>query len=259
MTQPWSPFQLYHTAGRAPVVLVCEHAAAEVPPDFAELSLPPDQAQSHAVWDIGALNLARGMSQALDAPLVAGGVSRALYDCNRPVEAPDAIPTQSERICFPGNADLTPAQRDLRHRLIHDLFHAATAQVIAAQRAKLDTPVAVVTVHSFTPVYHGEKRALEIGFIHHGDPTLSIAACQIEQSKSRYRAALNAPYSRADGVTYSLEKHGDALGLHTTMIEVRNDLIADPTQAQDMAIHLADTLRGALASLAKDAAKDRPA
>ena len=46
------------------------------------------------------------LSAVLDALLVAGQVSRLVYDCNRAPTAPDAIPARSEIYDIPGNRDL---------------------------------------------------------------------------------------------------------------------------------------------------------
>ena len=82
--------------GPSPVLLLCEHASRRLPPEFGDLGLSADVRSSHVAWDPGALNLARHLAVALDAPLVAGGVSRLLYDCNRPPDAPGAVPARSE-------------------------------------------------------------------------------------------------------------------------------------------------------------------
>ena len=38
----------------------------------------------------------------------------------------------------------------------------------------------------------------------------------------------NEPYSAMNGVTYTLEHHGDGRGLDATMIEIRHDEILEP-------------------------------
>lgn len=249
VTIPWTPINFLRTDGSAPIVLICEHASNNFPEDFSGLGLDEAARMSHAAWDIGALAVASTLSESLDAPLVSCGVSRMLYDCNRPLSAPDCIPAKSELIAVPGNEDLSAAQRNLRYRLIHEPFHLAASGLIAAQQAKLRGPVAIVTIHSFTPVYYGKPRDVEIGFLHHGNAELSIAAHGIEREKGRYRAELNEPYDAADGVTYSLCKHADVNRLHSTMVEIRNDLVDTEAKAIEVGEHLAETLRQAVAEV----------
>jgi hypothetical protein len=46
----------------------------------------------------GALSVSRHPSASLDVPLIAGGVSRLVFDCNRLPESPSAIPERFELI-----------------------------------------------------------------------------------------------------------------------------------------------------------------
>ena len=97
--------------GAGPAVLLCEHASAHIPAAYRGLGLSPAERKSHAVWDPGACALARRLSALLDVPLIAGAVSRLVFDCNRPPEAPSAMVERSELIDVPGNRNLTAAQR----------------------------------------------------------------------------------------------------------------------------------------------------
>lgn len=247
MAKPdFDPVRHYNMTGAAPVVLICEHASCEIPDSLDGLGLDAAARRAHVAWDIGAFDVARALATALDAPLVAGGVSRLVYDCNRPLEAPDAIPARSEIYDIPGNAGLDAAARAARHDAIHDPFHAAVTQVIDDKIAS-GTPPAVVTIHSFTPVYNGVRRTLDLGFLYHADDrALADAALEAETRAGRHVARLNEPYDASDGVTYSLARHGVSRGLPALMIEIRNDLIDTPDSAARMAGHLARTLTRAL-------------
>lgn len=224
--------------GRGPVVLVCEHASAFIPATLHDLGLSNADRMSHAVWDPGALNVARAMMQALDAPLVAGRVSRLVYDCNRPPTAPDAMPDQSERILVPGNRGLTDADRAQRVSEIYEPFRRLLTEVMG-----LRPGAALVTVHSFTPVWNGQRRDAEIGLLHDADPALAQAMLD-RSAHLPARAELNVPYAARDGVTHTLRLHGTARP--NVMIEVRNDLISDGASAEAMGAALAETLKAAL-------------
>ncbi|MFD2857352.1 N-formylglutamate amidohydrolase [Seohaeicola zhoushanensis] len=227
-------------AGAAPALLLCEHASAEIPAEFRELGLPPETRFSHAAWDPGALTLSRHLSAAMGVPLVFGAVSRLLYDCNRPPEAPDSVPEKSEIHEIPGNRGLSPeARADRANRIYHPFCAAVDAAMEAAR------PAALITVHSFTPVYFGKHRPVEIGVLHDTDTRLADALLA-ELEGAPYRIERNQPYGPADGVTHSLKRHAIARGLPNVMLEVRNDLLADPARAADVAALLARTLPAAL-------------
>ena len=247
--QEWSPVRFYGTNGTAPIVLICEHASFDFPADVGTLGISPATRTSHAAGDIGALVMAKSLSRRLSAPLVFGGVSRLIYDCNRPLAANDAIPCRSEIHDIPGNQTLSDSEKRARHGLIHDPFHTAVDRLVQAQSDRTALPVTVITLHSFTPVYHGKRRELDIGFLFDKFPLFSELAVAVEQARGTYRADLNKPYDSMDGVTYSLAKHADARGLQSTMIEVRNDLIDTAPTAEAMAAHLETTLRVALEQL----------
>jgi predicted N-formylglutamate amidohydrolase len=90
---------------------------------------------------------------------------------------------------------------------------------------------------------------VEFGVIHDSDPSLAKAIVAMS-APSGLRTALNAPYSAADGVTHTLRLHASPYGLPNAMLEVRNDLIASPDMADDVASRLAPLLSGAIASAA---------
>jgi predicted N-formylglutamate amidohydrolase len=242
----WTAVERFRPDGAAPVVLVCEHASRHIPADLNDLGLTGAALTSHAAWDIGALAVARGLAERLDAPLVAGATSRLVYDLNRPLESPTAIPPVSEVFEIPGNQGLSDTARRDRFDRLHTPFHNALAETVATQRARVAGPVALITVHSFTRIYLGQERAVELGYLFHSDGALAQAALQVELTRCQYASALNEPYGAGDGVTYTLEKHGESQGLPALMIEVQNDLIETPEGAAAMADHLAETLRAIL-------------
>ncbi|MGI3211790.1 N-formylglutamate amidohydrolase [Roseovarius tibetensis] len=244
--EDWSAVRVTGAERPAPVVVVCEHAACHIPADLHDLGLDDAVRRSHVAWDIGAADMAHSLARALDAPLVEGTLSRLVYDCNRPLASPDCIPERSEVFDIPGNRGLDAQARQGRFLRVHEPFHAAVGQTCRAQTQRTGQPVALVTAHSFTPVYRGTPRSVEIGFLHHEDASLAWAALQAERDKGVYEVALNAPYSATDGVTYTLARHGDGEHRPALMIEVRNDLLPDAAAAERMGRHLADTVGRAL-------------
>ena len=81
-----------------------------IPRSLQDLGLPASELHRHIAWDIGALGLARGMSEALDAPLIAQNYSRLVIDCNRDPRVPTSIPQISEWVVVPGNLDRSAAE-----------------------------------------------------------------------------------------------------------------------------------------------------
>lgn len=229
------------------IVLVCEHASCYIPAELNDLGVSAAARHSHVAWDPGAMSVAQHMSKDLDAVLVASTVSRLVYDCNRPPEAPDAIPARSEAYDVPGNVGLTEEEKRARVARYYTPFRKR----LASQVSRHTDPV-IVTIHSFTPIYNGETRDVEIGILHDSDSVLANAVMRVA---SDYNVRLNAPYGPDDGVTHTLKEHALKHGHLNVMIEVRNDLIADEAAQAAMSRKLTGWITQALETVRVDACK----
>ncbi|OCJ05096.1 N-formylglutamate amidohydrolase [Rhizobium sp. AC44/96] len=232
--------------GPSPLLVICEHASRRLPERFGTLGLSEEALRSHIAWDPGALAVARGISEALDATLVYQRFSRLIYDCNRPPESPGAMPEKSEVYDIPGNARLGDEERHARTKALYIPFHDAIRALIRDRKARGQETV-IATVHSFTPIYHGKTRAVEIGILHDEDSRLADGMLEAaEAGPHRYKIERNEPYGPADGVTHTLILHGVSNGFRNVMIEVRNDLISDETGQGVMAGYLTGLLQQSL-------------
>lgn len=226
------------------VVIVCEHASNAIPTEFADLHLDAATLQSHVAWDPGALGVARELRRLLFADLVAGSVSRLLYDCNRPPDAISAMPAVSELYEIPGNRNLSAADRAARVAAIYVPFRTALAQILDERGTGV-----VVTVHSFTPIYFGTRRTSEIGILHDTDTRLADAILSTLPQNFPFKVACNVPYSASDGVTHTLKEHAIGRAWPNVMLEIRSDLIETPARQATIAAYIADLLSGAISHL----------
>jgi predicted N-formylglutamate amidohydrolase len=242
-----SVVQVSRSEARSAIVLICEHASFHIPAELNDLGISVAARCSHVAWDPGAMAVAQRMSQDLDAVLVASTVSRLVYDCNRPLSATDAMPASSETYNIPGNVGLTDAERCARVARYYTPFR----ERLASQIARRTDPI-IVTVHSFTPIYNGKKREVEIGILHDRDSLLADAMMQVACG---HDVRLNAPYGPEDGVTHTLKEHAVKHGHLNVMIEVRNDLIADESGQTAIAKTLTGWITQALEILGVDACR----
>ena len=146
-------------AGRV-LVLSCEHGGPRVPPGFAYLFDNPTARRllaTHRGWDPGALAVARALAGALDAPLHAAQVTRLLVDLNRSPHHRDLFSVYSRRL-DPASRERVLAQH---YRPYRDALQAHIHGAIRGGRRVLH-----VSVHSFTPVLHGEPRRADIGLLY---------------------------------------------------------------------------------------------
>jgi len=246
-----SDVQLINAAGNGRFVLVCEHATNFIPPEFSDLGLNEAERHSHIAWDIGAFEVAKALSERLNAPLIAPVVSRLVYDCNRPVQVQSAVPEKSEIYDIPGNAGLTDDDRSARSDRFYQPYRKALMNVIEQAAGEGRQP-AIVTIHSFTKLFHGQNRILDLGLVHDEDARLANEIVALNQVDGAFIARTNEPYGPRDGVTYTLVEHALGRGLLNVMIEIRNDLIANPDGQTAMANRLAGYLLSAVVNLDAD-------
>ena len=244
-----SPVAVVNVHGRGPIVLICEHASRYIPDPFGALGLSPEDQLRHIAWDLGALGLASELSAMLDAPLVHATYSRLLLDLNRPIDASDSIVETSEGTVIPGNVGIDPPHRELRQQRIYAPFHAEL-DALVDRRIASGLPTCVVSIHSFTPRYHGIDRPWHVGVISRNDRSLADALLAALGAEPGLCVGDNLPYGPQDGVYHSLERHGEARGLRGAMIEVRNDLLDDADSRKRWAQTLRRTLESALREIA---------
>jgi predicted N-formylglutamate amidohydrolase len=232
--------------GSSPFVVVCDHASNFLPEEYGTLGLEPAELSRHIAWDPGALPVAQRISEVLDAPLVESCVSRLLIDCNRPLDAPDLIPQISENTEIPGNHNLGAAELARRIALAHQPFHDLIDDLIS-ERLRYGRSTWLVSVHSFTPIYKSVPRPWQVGIIHDDDTRLAMPTVEALQRTGAV-IGINQPYSPADRVYYTLERHARSRGLRCAMIEIRNDEIARERGQSLWGSRLGEILAGVAAS-----------
>lgn len=237
-----------NAGGSSPFVLVCDHASRTIPEIYGDMGLTEAERLSHIAWDPGALAVSEGLSVRLDAPLVASRISRLVIDANRDENSPGLIWTLSEATRIAANEDLPATERQHRIEAYHRPYHAAI-EALLERRREAGQETILVCVHSFTPVYLGVARPWEIGLIHGRDDryTRALQAILATEEPS-LQIGWNEPYSALTGVTFTLEHHGDARGIESTMLEIRNDEIRDRAGVERWIDRLARALTRAAAT-----------
>ena len=235
--------------GSGPFVFLCDHASNRIPDDCAQFGFEQDALATHIAWDPGALGVARHLSLSLDAPLVWPDVSRLVIDCNRSQDATSLIVVESEGRAVSANRGLSAEERARRLGRIHAPYHDAI-EAILERRQAARWPTALVAIHSFTPVYLGKPRPWQIGIVFGDDRRLADLLIRALKSDPVLNVGVNAPYSPADHVYYTVERHAGPRHLPAAMIEIRNDEIGEEVGQFSWAERLARTLAAAERNLA---------
>ena len=249
--QDVSPVFEQNVAGRSPFLFTSDHYGQLIPRQLGDLGLPASEFERHIAVDVGIAGVAGRLSDHLNAHLIAQRYSRLVIDCNRPPHVASSIPLISEATTIPGNEGLSRAAAAVRRRAIFDPYHRAIGAVID-RRLRDGTATVLVSLHSFTPVYAGIKRPWHIGALYHRDTTLPPLLLRALKSEGDLVVGDNEPYAVSDDTDYTIPVHGEARGLINTGIEIRQDLIADPSLQQQWADRLARILGDLETQLRRD-------
>jgi predicted N-formylglutamate amidohydrolase len=237
-----APFVILHEHGTAPALVICDHASRAFPRAMDRLGLPELAGWQHIAWDIGAGELARGLSHALDAPAVLAGYSRLVVDCNRHPEDPEAFRRESDGWVVPGNASLDEFERRLRLGCFFDPYHEAIAAMLADFRRRAVVPM-VISVHTFTPAMAGTARPWHVGVLWDRDEASARRLMEGLRAVEGLVVGDNEPYSGKHPSDYTIDHHAERAGLPHVCIEVRQDTLESPAGVERWVRLLARLLR----------------
>jgi predicted N-formylglutamate amidohydrolase len=230
----------------AGALVICDHARNALPREYGTLGLPREALQRHIAYDIGGAWMARRIAARLGAPALLSTFSRLLIDPNRGADDPTLVMRYSDGAIVPGNARADAGEIDRRidayWRPYRDAVQAQTEAMLATGE-----PTAIVSIHTFTPVWRGVARPWKVGVLWDADPRLPSALLA-----ELARGGL-APHEIGDNEPYDGGLQGDTIdavatarGLSNVLIEVRQDLVATRTQAEAWADRLAGMIARAL-------------
>lgn len=244
----WQPV---HTIGKnrpSRWLVVCDHATNVVPPGVANGSLgisEKDMAR-HIAYDIGAAGVSIRLAELMNAPAVLSNFSRLVIDPNRGEDDPTLVMQLYDGTIIPANKGVDELEIDRRLQLCYRPYHAAIAEIAMRQQETV-----VVSVHSFTPQLRGRPlRPWHIGFLHADDTRLSDEVAKLLRADPQWCVGLNVPYTgKLLGDT--IDKHAILHQRQNTLIEIRNDLIAEESGQLEWAERFAHLLPRALVAAEK--------
>jgi predicted N-formylglutamate amidohydrolase len=243
-----APVHVLHENGSSDFVLTADHAGKLIPRRLANLGVAAADLERHIAWDIGIAAVTERLSALLDATAALQTYSRLVIDCNRDPSWPSAMPTVSEYTEIPGNANLTEAERAARASEIFSPYHDRITALLDA-RAAAGRRVVPVAMHSFTPVFKGEPRAIEVGVLFFRRTKLADIMLELLRREGDLTVGENAPYALTGDSDYSIPFHAERRGLEHVELEIRQDLITSPEGQAAWAARFARLLTEALPRL----------
>lgn len=237
--EQFSPAEVINPQGDFPLLLVCEHASDNIPSELNDLGVSPETRKSHAVYDIGAKGVAIEISRILNCPLIISNVSRIVIDCNRDPYSPASVPAQSEIHFIPGNKFIT---REEHHRRVQTYFHPFH-DLVETYLNNNPWIKSFIAIHSFTPVFYGVDRHVDLGVLFEVENMLAEYLLQMLIEIDIFRVVPNEPYKPDPKVVHTVKRHAAARNLPNVMVEIRNSLIRTETNQKRMGRLLAEPIR----------------
>ena len=243
-----SPVRVLREDGRSDLFLTADHAGRAMPRSLGRLGLAESDLDRHIAWDIGIAAVTERLSAVLDATAVLQSYSRLVIDCNRDPGRAQLDPGDQRVDVHPrqprshvGTARDAPAG-------VFEPYHARIRTLLDARQAAQRRTV-YVAMHSFTPVFKGESRAMQVGVLYNRDAQLANVMLDLLRAEGDLMVGDNAPYAVSDVTDYGVPVHAERRGLRHVEIEIRQDLIADAAGQAAWAARFDRLLRIALKRL----------
>lgn len=223
-----------HVPGDGPVLLTCEHATQRVPEPWSWPEADERLRGTHWAFDLGAADVTRKLAARIGSEAVLSNFSRLLVDPNRQLTSSTLFRTEADGAPVALNAGLTDDEKEQRLSRLYRPYHAAMDVAVGRSSA----PV-ILSMHSFTPLYEGTPRAMEIGVLFDTEERLA-AEFGGAFHRAGFEVAYNEPWSGKGGLMYAVESHAVTHGRRAIELEMRQDLAVRPADQERIVAVLAE-------------------
>lgn len=205
------------------LVLTCEHASARIPEPWIWHEEDRWLLDTHWAYDLGAAEVTRELATRLKCPAILSHFTRLLVDPNRGRSQEGLIREIAENRPIRSNQSLTSEEIERRIEALYLPYHQKISETLL-----FHPQASLLSIHSFTPIYEGYPRTMELAvlFDRHEELAQQFAACL---AKDGWKIALNEPYSGKHGLAFSCESHGQQHQRSCLEIEIRQDLLTEPS------------------------------
>jgi len=223
------------------IIISCEHAGNTVPEEIAPiLSGCSAVVNSHEGYDIGALEIAKGMAAALDSPLFYHTFTRLAIDVNRSLTNPH---------CFSRyTAGLSTAKRNV---LRYSYYYPYRQKLLEALEEMISRTKSVIhlSIHTFVPILKGEVRTADIGILFDpsraGEKDLAMRLGNaLEKHSSSMHIKYNYPYTGiSDGIASAMRKIFNGVEYRGIELEINQQLCTTTVKQKECVEMLAECFR----------------
>lgn len=209
------------------LIITCEHAGNLVPKKYESLfSQSAEVLNSHEGWDPGAWDIALYLGHQLNVVPFGCHTTRLLIEANRSL--------YSHQLFSRYTTHLDDNKKEILIKEVYNPYR----QNIQLKIDQLKKPVLHLSIHSFTPLYHGKERTVELGLLFDPNRKSENEFCrnlklELNQIIPDLKVMDNEPYLGIDdGLTSyfrSLYSDDQYLGIE---IEVNQKFIGDLSQIE---------------------------
>ncbi len=234
-------FEYYGFSKPARYLFSCEHASNRVPyPLVSSLSDKNDILHTHWAWDIGTKLLVQELVQLSQSTSILARFTRLLVDANRNKNRQDLIVPTVEGLPVSFNQNLDEAEVAWRLDTYYNPYHNAFSKLVE-QRCQHEAPFLLISVHSFTPVWKGRVRTMDIGILFNSFDEI-VYPLKKELEHEGFFVEMNEPYSGRFGLMYSVERQGLEFNIPHIELEFNQAQICTPDRIRRTAVKVFNAL-----------------
>jgi len=224
------------------IAITAEHASNALPEGYSwSESDRAFFADEHWGWDKGSLDVALHLAKELKCVLVHSLYSRLLLDVNRDLPSETLFRLSGDGRIIDLNRNLDEEEEDKRIDKYYQGYYRALREVSTKIK-----PQYVISVHSFTPLYEGNPRTLEVGILVNYSDELAQKVHD-EFKKRHHNVAINEPYDGKEGLAAlgSMLYAKVPITREGIQFEFRNDLFNDPVRGDKIKNDTVEAVRAA--------------
>lgn len=220
------PYTLVNEGRIGPFIFSCEHASNRLPAEIRVTTKDQHFLQTHWGWDIGAENVTRHLVKATDSQGILATHSRLWIDLNRSLDRTDLIRLETDGHPLSFNHNLSNHDEQERLQQVYVPFHTAYNELVA-RRCQDSRSVTLISIHSFTPVWNGSVRTMDIGVLFDECEELGTKLAALLKKEGLF-VEVNAPYTGRGGLMFSVEDKGKRHRCPHLELEINQALICTP-------------------------------
>ena len=234
-----SAFEIIGTSKPAPFLFSCEHASNFLPPSVSPSKQDQQFLQTHWAWDIGVPQLLRTLVDMTPSQVILARFSRLFIDPNRSLQRPDLIVPSIGGHSLSFNQNISKQERTERLNRYYHPYHQAFDEMVGT-RCKSAEPFALISFHSFTPIWNGDLRSMDIGLLYDdhndNDPHLGLVSALEENfQKQGFFTERNQPYTGQSGLMFSVQQQGQKHKVPHIELEFNQAILSSPERIQSVA------------------------